>query len=279
MNEVLAGTIAGVAATVAGAVLLDLLRTHWSDRIRVHRIRRVRDEWVEALLELYGRKFTDGNDYDLDEIRPCMDQKLSPPRPVPVENITLIAIYHEEIVGFVMCHYYPTRKKGIISYLAAHHATAALQKRAGVRLARAMKRILLRQRCEMIFYEVELPTEHKRTRPRGPRPGLPTLLQQRVEITGLVARQLCFPYLCPKVSLRAVEDASKRFALYCVSVRGPLPKALSRDAVQEYLRFIYLDCYGDLYSPEDSEYSAHQTALTRSLAEQTRSLPEAIDLH
>ncbi len=63
-----------------------------------------------------------------------------------------------------------------------------------------------------------------------------------------------------------------------ISLVGTLRKLLPRALVIAFLRFIYLECYGDIYEINDPSYSAYQAHLKKKLSEYEGMLPDEIEV-
>jgi hypothetical protein len=48
--------------------------------------------------------------------------------------------------------------------------------------------------------------------------------------------------------------------------------------VISFLRFVYLDCYGDIYQTDDPRFQKYHEYLTQQLAEYEQALPEEISI-
>jgi len=273
--------IGGTLLAVAGAVLAAYLwETKLRDRVTVHRIRRSDDEYLESLLELYQRLFDDDStNYSPAEILEFIDDAdwATGKRHVVAENIVLAALFKHNVVGFLFCHFYPERRKAIISYYGIDKKVAEAKHHAARSLLVRLKRILVTgdHPCDYLFFDlqgVDFSTPKAKARERRARP---VLFKQSARSLGLEAHLLEFPYVCPKVSL-SHDTREYPFTLMCVPIRGKLSAPVSRETVLEFLRFIHLDCYGDLYPVADPKFAEYQKHLSQRLAHYEQVLPPAI---
>lgn len=282
--EIVAAVASSLLA-VGGAVLASYL---WErglrDHISVVRITSPNDKAIMGLLELYAQMFPDddGTNYTCDDLSALIDSgcERTEGRHVDAENIVLAAKFRAEVVGFVLCHFYPQRGKAIISYLAVDKNVHEARHAASERLMLRLKGILLEKKraCEFLFFDLQgvddtdstLSKEERRERKARPR-----LFIHTAKSLGLRAYQLHFAYRCPRVSL----DSGTReypFTLMCIPVRKQLAPCIPKETVFEFLRFIYSDCYGDFYPLSDPRFTEYQEYLRVTLERYAQVLPELI---
>jgi hypothetical protein len=273
---ILEALLAIVGAVVAAYIWETKLRDH----LMVRRITTQDDENIEGLLELYSRLFPDdGTNYSTEDI---LDLVVGPPafehvRHVPCDNILLVARVRRSVVGFVFCHFYPTARKAIISYLAIDSEVAEAKACGSTRMLQRLRRILNDpdHLCEFLFFDLqgaEAATPQDEAKKRKARP---VLFRQTARRLHLQTYDLQFPYHCPKVSLDQ-ETREHPCALVVVPMRGSLPDSLPREQVLEFLRFIHLDCYGDLYPKADPRFEEYQGYLQGQLKHYESTLPPEI---
>ena len=272
--------VAGVLATLGSALILHLLRTGFRDRVRVRRITKSSDPLVPGTLDLYCAEFPeeDGTNYSIDEVMGFLDAVPSAKRHVEVENIVLAATFRSEVVGFVSCHVYPLRRKAIVSYCAIDRSVkeARVNSTAANKLLRKLKAILVnREQCDVLFYDVERigpstpPQEGRRKR------GRQTIFRSHAKTLHLEARQFQIAYQSPRVSLSDYTH-EEPFVLFCVGINNKIPKTITKKQMMQYLSFIYLDCYGDVYPVADPRFRQHQAHLRKILAHYEKTLPDVI---
>jgi hypothetical protein len=292
MLEMLAGILGGIVIAVGGSVGYYYWQRNVVERLSVKRIRSSSDKHVEGLLELYEENFLqddDGSNYSLDEIAEFINAKPEAKRKVDVENITLAALLKDEVVGLTFCHHYPERRKAIVSYFAIKKESAPkVRYEAAPILLAALKRWLLKEyECDILFFELQSSnaTTSGRARPgRGKaRRGNPARrydskrdrFKQRARTAGFQVREFQFPYQCAKVSL-SEGTRELPFTLFAVGIQEKVPAQVSKQQMLDYLRFIYLDCYGDIYAEDDPRFEAHQEYLSELIRHYEKTLPETI---
>jgi hypothetical protein len=271
--------LVGVAAAILAAYLWE---TKLRDRVSVHRIASRDDEYIEALIEIYQELFEDdGTNYSPAEVVEFLDDStaFAEERHVRAENIMLVALYHHTVVGFLFAHFYPDRRKAIISYYGVSSAVPEARSSAATRLLTRLKGILLsgHKPCDYLFFDlqgVDVSTPRAEARKRKARP---ILFRQSARRLGLEARLLEFPYVCPKVSM-SEESREYPFTLMCVPVGARLPRPVPRELVLEFLSFIHLDCYGDLYPVNDPRFAAYREHLTQRLRHYEETLPPTVQV-
>jgi hypothetical protein len=270
--------IVAVAGTVAAAYLWE---TQIRDRVSVRQVRNRDDEDAEALLDLYQELFPDdGTNYAAEEIMELLDDwsVTGEKRHVVAENIVLVAKYHRQVVGFILCHFYPERRKAIISYFGIDKQVAEARRTAATRLTARLHRILRdrRHRCEYLFFDlqgVETTTAPEEAKERKARPRR---FKQSASRLGTPAYTLQFQYVCPKVSL---SETSREypFTLMCIPLKHRLPQPVPRALVMEFLTFIHLDCYGDLYPVSDDRFVPYHEHLIERLKQYELTLPPFVN--
>ncbi len=124
-------------------------------------VNRVRfSNWAahESLLELYQELFEDdGTNYSPAEVLEILDNTTAEDRHVRAENIVLVAIYRRNLVGFLFCHFYPERRKAIISYYGVSSAFPEARRSAASRLLARLKSILGAgdHPCDYLFFDLQ----------------------------------------------------------------------------------------------------------------------------
>jgi hypothetical protein len=269
-----------ILATVGTIVAAYVWEIRLRDRLIVRRITKQDDDDIEGLLEIYTRLFPDdGTNYSTEDI---LDLVVGPPafesvRLVACDNILLVARVRRSVVGFVFCHFYPTARKAIISYLAIDSGNSEAKACGAARMLQRLRRILSDpdHLCEFLFFDLQgiestTPQEEAKTRK-----ARPVLFRRTARRMNLQTYDLQFAYQCPKVSLE--EEAREHpCTLVVVPLNGTLPDVLLRSQVLEFLRFIHLDCYGDLYPKADPRCAEYQSYLRSQLRHYESTLPPEI---
>lgn len=264
---------------VAGTVLAAYIwETKLRDRVSIRRIVKRDDEYIESLLELYQELFEDdGTNYSPAEVLEILDGSATKDRHVRAENIVLAAVFQRNVVGLLFCHFYPERRKAIISYYGVSSAAPEARRSAAGRLMTRLKSILVASDhpCDYLFFDLQgvdgsMPKAEARKRK-----ARPILFKQSARRFGLEAYLLEFPYVSPKVSM-SDESRESPATLMCVPLLGRLPRPVPRDLVLEFLSFIHLDCYGDLYSIHDPRFPKHREHLNQRLQHYQETLPQTV---
>ncbi len=271
------GIIAVVTAIVAAFLWERLLR----DRLTVRQIEREDDADIEGLLDLYQDLFpNDGTNYSPEEVLELVvgAPAFTDVRHVLAENLVLVAKVHGNVVGFTFCHFYPSALKAIISYYGIDSTNTVAKARGSDAMLRKLARLLKRRQCGYLLFDVQ------RVDPREPksdtrrRRGRPAVFKKTAKRLGLGAHQFEFEYLCPKVSVE--PDAQEQpCTLMCVPLLASFPPgALPRSQLVDFLRFVLLDCYGDLYPVSDPRHQTYQEYLRQRLQDYEKMLPPEIPL-
>ncbi len=269
-------------ATVAAAILAAYL---WENRIRdrvsVRRITSREDADIRGVLDLYELLFVpDAANYSPDDLLEFIDptEAFSAKRHVRAENIVLVAKHHDDVVGLLLCHFYPDRANAIISYHGINPSVPAANVSAGPRLLRLLRRILLGggRKCDFLLFEIEEGSVRRTDGKRRRRNALFERFRINASGLGLRALRLEFPYYCPKVSLE--ETAEERLLdLVCIPIGAELPKPVPGPAMLDLLTFLHLDCYGDLYCTDDPRFPIYRQYLQERVEHYRATLPVAVD--
>jgi len=272
--------VASIVSAVGAGVILHLIITEIRDPVRIRRVISASDPVVPATLELYQGLFPedDGTNYSVEEFMDSMDTVPAEQRHVQVRNIIHVATFKGAVVGFLFAHFYPDRRKAIVSYFAVDKNVkeARVDSVAALKLTSALIKTLRKTgKCDAVFYDVErigvsAPAEQKRRKM-----GRAGLFRARVKSLKLEAREFKFQYQCPKVSLSEFAH-EEPFALFCVGLHSAVPRQLPKKTILEYLRFVYLDCYGDMYPVEDPRFSTHQEHLRQMVQHYEETLPDVV---
>jgi hypothetical protein len=266
---------------VVGAVLASYLwETKLRDRISVSRITSLEDPAIEGMIELYSSLFIDdGTNYSAEELLELFgtDPKFSVGRHIKAENIFLVAKLKNEVVGFVICHFYIEREKAIISYLGINSQIIEAKRSASKKLLNKLKTILLKHKdvCDFLFFDLQGVDSSLSQAEKSKRKARPILFKQTAKRLGLRAYLLQFNYMCPKVSITD-EAREYPFTLMCIPIHGQLSQKISKQIVMEFLNFIYLDCYGDIYPVNDPQFKVHHDYLEQKLKQYEETLPDEI---
>lgn len=277
--ETLTAVLVGIIVAVGGGIGLQVWQRYFLERISVKRITKPTDKCVQGLLDLYEAHFLQDDDdtnYSLTEVAGFINDKPEERHHVDVENIVLVAVLKSEVVGFLFCHFYPERRKAIISYFAIDKKNNEARIKAADQLLLKLKKILIKgNKCDALFYESEGSDPTISKHERREREARRALFRLKAKAHGLKALEFQFQYQCARVSLS--DDVHERpFSLFCIGVREQIPVSLPKKQLLEYLSFIHLDCYGDLYQEDDPRFEEHQAYLRKRLEHYENTLPETI---
>lgn len=277
--ETLTAVLVGIIVAVGGGIGLHFWQRYFLERISVKRIKKPTDKHAQGLLDLYEAHFLQDDDdtnYSLSEVIELINDKPEAKHHVDVENIALVAVLKNEIVGFLFCHFYPERRKAIISYFAIDKKNNEARIKAADQLLLKLKKILIEgNKCDALFYETEISEPTISKHERREREARRALFRLKAKAHGLKALEFKFQYECARVSLS--DDVHERpFSLFCIGVQEQIPINLPKKQLLEYLRFIHLDCYGDLYPEDDPRFEEHQEYLRKRLEHYEKTLPEIV---
>jgi len=236
---------------------------------------------ARGIVALYTNLFqNDGTNYSPEVLLEFLTSPVLTDRHYGVlENVILVAKNGEVVTGFIFCHYYNQQRRAMISYYAIDKSDESTRSGAAKALTAKLRDILSAQQrdCEYLFFDTLCPdpgsTSDEETRERRARPALFKLTALSL---GLRAFQFHFDYRAPRLSLEPTAR-EHRSTLLCIPLSGrSFPVGVSKALVLDFLRFIYIDCHGDCYRPEDPRFGEYQRYLLRLVASYTESLPEQI---
>ncbi|PKN30451.1 MAG: hypothetical protein CVU64_03230 [Deltaproteobacteria bacterium HGW-Deltaproteobacteria-21] len=275
MVEIIGSVLSAVGA---GLILHFIIQLHGP--VRVRRIRTAGDPLVLPTLELYQTLFPedDGTNYSAEECLEFMDERPTNERHVDVKNVILVATFKKRVAGFIFAHFYPQKRKAIVSYFAVDRSfkKARVDGVAAKKLTAALKTTLTKEgTCDALFYDVERISPTASLKDRRRKMGRAGVFRAHAKALRLEPREFQFKYLCPRVSMSELAH-EQPFVLFCVGISSTIPKELTKAEMIDYLRFVYLDCYGDIYARDDPRFVAHQDYLKEMIAQYEETLPETI---
>jgi hypothetical protein len=251
----------------------------------VKRITSSGDKSVPDLLNLYAKLFPEeeGTNYSVDEFHQIMDVEFEEKRHVEVENIVLAATHKKEVVGFLFCHLYPKKRKALISYFGIKKEVLAARRVGPNRELGAARKLLVRlhdillkdKNCDFLFFDLEGFNPDSPPEIKIERRARRVLFRNSATALGYKAQEFQFDYHCPKVALTEGTRESP-FSLFCIGITQPIPHEVDKTTMMDFLRFIYIDGYGDFYAVSDPRFKEHHRYLEASLAEYEAILPEVI---
>lgn len=291
LDTIAAGIATLVIAPLAVWVVQHVYQTRWQQKQRDEEARKAEEiivsrlterdhEDASAVVTLYTKIFQDdGTNYTPEELLDFLTKPIFTDRHLPkIENIVLIAKHHSSVVGFMFCHFYPDRKKAIVSYYAIDRRDERARMKAAGAMAKELHSLLSHasRPCDFLFFDTQNPDAQLGKVENRERRARPALFKLTAESLGLHAYKLHFDYRCPRVSLD--PDAREYpFTLLCIPLPGvTLNVPVPRDMVIQFLSFIYEDCYGDMYPVSDARFTEHHNYLARLVAEYQSTLPEFI---
>ena len=277
--EFIIPAILGLLGAVAATYIWE---SKLRDHITVKRIIDPTDDDISPLIELYVELFPEErSNYSSDDIIAMIEQQSHAPtaKHVKAEDFLLAAKHKQNVVGFLFCHYYPGHRKAIVSYYGIDKHVMEARRSAARELLKRIHKLLRShgRQCEYLFFDVERPGAAVQNDENVKRRARINVFKQSARAFGVKAYSLAFDYTSPRISMAAgTEEAALTLMLIPMdkSLDGALPRAL----VAEFLRFIYLDCYGDIYELDDPRHLSYRAHLEQSLRDIQGRLPETIGL-
>ena len=251
-----------------------------SDEIKVSRLTERDHVDATGVISLYTKVFDDdGTNYSPEELLDFLTRPVFTDRHIPnIENIVLVAKRRTTVVGFMFCHFYPERRKAIVSYYAIDRRDDTARATAARAMAVRLQQLLSEtsRTCDYLFFDTQNPDAQIGKIENRARRARPALFKLTADSLGLRAYKLDFNYRCPRVSLD--PDAREHpFTLLCIPMQGVvLPVPVPKDTIIVFLRFIYEDCYGDVYPVSDPRFNEHRKYLSSLVETYQSSLPDFI---
>lgn len=290
-NNMLESIIAGIATLIIAPLAVwivqrkfqehqEHLQAKKSDEIVVSRITERSHEDCTGVVDLYTKIFDDdGTNYNPEELLEFLTKPVFKDRHLPdIENIVLVAKHRDTVVGFMFCHFYPSRRNAIVSYYAIDRRDEKARLSAAKGMAVRLYDLLSEpsRPCDLLFFDTQNPDSRLNRVENRERRARPALFKLTAESLGLHAYKFHFDYVYPRVSLDP-EAREYPFTLLCVPMPGfTLPVPVPRETLLEYLRFIYEDCYGDVYPVSDPRFREHHTYLNTLSERYAATLPDFI---
>ncbi|HMT08641.1 MAG TPA: hypothetical protein PKA82_11605 [Pyrinomonadaceae bacterium] len=278
--EVVMPIVGVVGAILAGIATSFIYDRKIKDHVSIRRIVNSRHDDAAGLVKLYLQHFKKKSDYTEEDMWEYLHQQEVPieNRPIRVEDFFLVAKYHGEVIGFLICAFYPDRRKAIIPYYAIDSSVTSLaQTNASRKLRKAIRKLLIKRSCRYLFFDVERPFTNLPKEELNIRKKRIRRFRMDAETAGLHAYAINFDYKTPKITIDP-GAASTKLTLMVVPITDKLSSPISRQDLMGFLRFIYLDCYGDIYELSDPRHTKYHAHLSQQLVAQEKLLPETVDL-
>jgi hypothetical protein len=269
--------VAGIPVAVIAAYIWEKTIR---DRVYVRRVTMPDDDDLEELIELYTKLFPDEKtNYSGDFIIEMLDKDSEPAnvRHIQAEDIVLVARFKHEVVGFLFCHFYPARRKAIVSYYGIDGQFLEARKSAAGHLLRKLKAILTSKsrQCEYLFFDVERPNSKLETKENRKRKCRILLFKQSARHLHEKAYEIQFDYHSPRITLDEKTHKASLVLMF-IPLKGTVISSLEREEVGKFLEFVLLDCYGDIYRTDDPRFQQYHDHLNQLLKKYQKDMPARI---
>lgn len=274
-------TILTSISGVVGAVVASFI---WErkirDRVYAKRITSPDDEDIPGLIELYTELFPDDTiDYSAEELCDFFEKQEEGEglRHVEADDILLVAKFKGAVVGFMFCHYYPERHKAIVSYYGIDKNVLEARKLAASVLLKSIEKLLVRKHkeCEFLFFDVARPGKELSKEENLERKARISLFMQSARLIRKKAYVFQIDYHSPRVSM-ADETHERPLVLMFIPLKTQIPTIMKKSEVMSFLRYIFFDCYGDIYRVDDPRFEEYQKHLKEQVDEFEKVLPEEV---
>jgi hypothetical protein len=277
MIETIIVVVGAIPATIIAAFVWE---RKIRDRVFVRRIVSTDDEDVEELIELYSKLFPDETtNYSGEHIVEILEKGSEPEntRHVRSEDIVLVARFKQEVVGFMFCHFYPARRKAIVSYYGIDGQFLEARKSAADCLLKKLKSLLTAKsrKCEYLFFDVERPDTRLELKKNRERKCRIILFKQSARHLREKAYEIQFDYQSPKITLDEKTHKTSLVLMF-VPLKPTSISSLEREELTKFLEFVLLDCYGDIYRMDDPRFKKYHEHLNQLLKKYQRDLPARI---
>lgn len=282
MEIVITAILSLIGAVIATIVATYLYDTKIRDRIYVKRVLDMDDVDIPRLLELYVDLFPEEScNYSSDDIVEMIEHQSHGPEfgEVTAEDFILVAKYKGDVIGFLFCHYYPERKKAIISYYGIDKSVLEARRKAAHALLKSLKKHLSSKGrvCDYIFFDVDPPETALNDGEKVRRRARISVLKQSARAFQVKAYFINFEYMSPKITMADVTKETP-LNLMVVPMSGRISNPISKENLLEFLRFIYMDCYGDYYEVTDPKYKSFRSHLFAMLRKYKKTLPTEVSI-
>ncbi len=234
------------------------------------------------MLELYTQLFPDDKiHYSADEIRDLFEmlEEEEGQRPVKADDILLVAKFKGAVVGFMFCHYYPVRRKAIISYYGIDKKVLEARKFAATVLLKRIDKLLIRnhKECEFLFFDVARPGHQLSKKENRERNARMSVFMQEARSARRMAYIFLIDYHSPRVSM-AKETCETPLVLMFIPLKTQFPATIPKSQFMTFLKFIFFDCYGDMYRVDDPRFEEYHNYLREQVDLFAQVLPEEVSL-
>lgn len=282
MDLIISAVLAILGAIIATIIGKIIWKIFVDDRITVKRIINPKDKDIKRLIELYLQLFPDeSTNYSGQDILEMIEQQNHEPelKHIKADDFLLAAKWKGDVVGLLFCHYYKLRKKAIVSYYGIDKSNIQARVSGTNVLIESLQSYLTKGEndCEYLFFDVEDESAVRTKAERRERKARKIVLKQTTKEFGLTAYELKFNYRIPKINATD-ETKEAKLCLMIIPLSGSIENPLPNSTVSEFLEFIYLDCYGDIYEVTDSRYENYKKHLLEKLNKLKKGLPENVQV-
>lgn len=274
--EIAIGAIGAILGGIIATIVANYIWKIIDSRIIIKQITNPKDKDINQLIELYGEIFPDG--FNVEEQFEYIQLSLlkSDKRPIEVDDIWLIAKRGRNVVGFFFCHYYPKRNKAWVSYYGVDKPKELPKDAISSKLVEKVLSYLKKRECEYLFFDVQRPQKNIKSKENTEKKSRIRLFKKDARINDVKALELKFDYKAPKISISAPSNS--QLTLMIIPLTGKLEIPVPQKTIIEFLDFIYMDCYGDLYEKDDSRYEKFNKHLHIKLEEMKKEVPELVEV-
>jgi len=222
------------------------------------------DPKQEELLNLYCETFPDdGTVLTREQVREILIPNL-PDRITKTDNIPLIATRNDELLGFIICTHYEETNMAFVSYFAVKPGVSP-KFQTSRRLLDKLYQALHKIGCDYLFFESQIVG------------STAARLHRFAELSralGFEFRQFKIDYIGPKPHLDAREESLLFFA---VGIRNDIGDRVSKEQMREFLDFMFVKVYGDIYRVESEEFRIHNEYLQQHVEKIAAAFPDEIE--
>jgi hypothetical protein len=219
-------------------------------KVRIHfrRINNSNSKYLEGFFELNKKLLPEEEREDEEEIRRYIEEYITI-KPKIVEEIVLVAIKEEKVVGYISATICLKRKYGLINYMGVDNENVVTKKHISQRLVSRLNRTIRfrRIKCKAFLYECDSPYDAKEKKEKNKR------WSRLVNFKNII-RKNYYTYILPieyKQPLLTIEEINKKKEIKMVLAFVPLNnrkiKSLSRSQLEEILQCVYFEWYDYIF--------------------------------
>ncbi|MEX2227562.1 MAG: hypothetical protein WEB52_14055 [Dehalococcoidia bacterium] len=275
--------LAGLLGTLLAMLAYDRIRARKS--VRVRRMKKSSDRDVEAMVELYERLFAEECRVDSAEVVSWLDEDraLRKTKTHTCLHFFFVGKVNDKVVCMLKAIYSTEWKFLFIAYYGIDTTENLARRRCAPDMLKALGRLVTKELrgCRAIVFEVQAPDQRLSEKQNAERKARIRLFRETARRLGINIFKVDVDYLQPQMVVAANGKYSEESMALMYAPLNATPIAqgnLSRAAIMEILRFVYLEIYRPIFRHDAAKDFAYQSYLNSLLNLYEADLPDSCAL-